>query len=100
MPKKKNDLLTLLFLIVGLLAVVDLVYVSVKQKANEEQADKQLSCIAQVVDAARNTIDANAGRFEALRVWAENPTEQNRLAVEEAVKNAPAALPDCEIDWK
>lgn len=100
MPKQKNDLLTLLFFIVGLLAVVDLVYVSVKQKANEEQADKQLSCIADVVAGARDTIEYNGRRDAAIRVWLQNQTQENREALTAVLGTAPPPLSDCEIDWK
>lgn len=54
MPNQKNDLLTLLFLIVGLVAAVDLVYVSVQQKANEQQAREKLDCVVQVVEAIKD----------------------------------------------
>lgn len=55
MPKQKNDLMTLLFFIVGLLAVVDLVFVSVKQQANERQAKEKLDCVVEVVEAVKNS---------------------------------------------
>lgn len=98
--QKKNDLMTLLFFIVGLLAVVDLAFVQVKQSANEKQADQQLNCIAEVVDQARATIEYNGRRDAAIRVWAENPTDANRLALRQVIGTAPPALSDCEIDWR
>lgn len=98
--QKKNDLMTLLFFIVGLVAVVDILYVQVKQSNNEKQADRQLNCIAQVVDGARTTIEYNTRRDAAIKVWAANPTEENREALRVVIGTAPAALPDCEIDWK
>lgn len=97
MPKKKNDLLTLLFLIVGLLAVVDLVYVSVRQKANEDRAQEKLACIAQVVEEAQGNMRYNSTRDAATLEWLQNPGTVDTLKT--VLADRPNMLPDCEINW-
>lgn len=56
MPQKKNDLLTLLFFIVGLLAVVDLLFVSVRQRENEQIGTDRLLCVESVIEAMQNRL--------------------------------------------
>jgi Tfp pilus assembly protein PilV len=100
MSKPKNDLLSLLFLIVGLLAVVDLIFVSVKQQANEEQAKERLQCVAQVVREAQANMVYNTTRDNATKEWLLNETPQNLEALKKVLVERPNLLPECEINWE
>jgi Na+-translocating ferredoxin:NAD+ oxidoreductase RnfG subunit len=97
--QKKNDLMTLLFFIVGLVAVVDLVFVQVRQKANEEQAQQRLECVSQVVREAQANMVYNTTRDNATRDWLLNPSAQNTEALKTVLVDRPNLLPECEINW-
>lgn len=96
MAKQKNDLMTLLFFIVGLLAVVDLVYVSVQQKNNESNAREKLDCVVRVVEGAQATTGFNAQRDAALLDYLATGDSKELRAILAA---PPPPLPQCEIRW-
>ena len=96
---KRPDLMTLLFFIVGLLAVVDIVYVQIRQQANEDRAREKLNCVVAVVEAARENTGYNRVRDEATLRWVEFPNPETTDALKFLLLNPPTPLPDCVIDW-
>lgn len=97
--QKKNDVMTLLFFIIGLIAVVDLVFVQVKQKANEQQARERLQCVSQVVREAQANMVYNTTRDNATKDWLLNPSQENLAALQQILVDRPNLLPECEINW-
>jgi hypothetical protein len=96
---KRPDLMTLLFFIVGLLAVVDILYVQLRQQDNEDRAKAKLDCVVAVVEAARDTTGYNGIRDAATLRWVEFPDPETADALKLILANPPAPLPDCEIAW-
>jgi hypothetical protein len=97
--KPKNDVLTLIFLIIGLIAAADLVFVQLRQQANEEQAQERLACVAQVVREAQANMVYNTVRDNATRDWLSNPSVENTEALKTVLVDRPNLLPECEINW-
>lgn len=97
---KRPDLIALLFGIVGLLAVVDIVYVQIRQQANEDRAREKLSCVVSVVEAARANTGYNGVRDAATLAWLEFPGEETANALKFVLSDRPPPLPDCEINWE
>jgi hypothetical protein len=94
--QKKNDLMSLLFFIVGLVAVVDLVFVQVQQQKNESNAKEKLDCVVEVVEGAQSTTGFNAVRDAALLNYLQTGNPQELRSVLAA---PPPPLSDCEIAW-
>ena len=67
--KPKNDVLTLIFLIIGMIAAADLVFVQLRQQANEQRAQERLACVAQVVKEAQANMVYNTVRDNATKDW-------------------------------
>jgi hypothetical protein len=98
--KPKNDVLTLIFLIIGLIAAADLVFVQLRQQANEQRAQERLACVSQVVKEAQANMVYNTVRDNATRDWLSNPSVENTEALKTVLVDRPNLLPECEINWE
>jgi hypothetical protein len=94
--KPKNDVLTLVFLIIGLIAAADLVFVQLRQQANEDNAKQKLDCVVQVVEGAQATTGYNAIRDKALLDYLATGNSTNLRVI---LTTPPPPLSDCEIAW-
>ena len=94
--KPKNDVLTLIFLIIGLIAAADLVFVQLRQQANEKNAREKLDCVVEVVEGAQSTTGYNAVRDKAFLEYLATGNSTNLRSVLAA---PPPPLSDCEIAW-
>jgi hypothetical protein len=94
--KPKNDVMTLIFLIIGLLAAADLVFVQLRQQANEDNAREKLGCVVEVVEAARANVAYNNQRDLALRAFVESG---NGAELKVVLSTPPPPFPQCEINW-
>jgi hypothetical protein len=94
--KPKNDVLTLIFLIIGLIAAADLVFVQLRQQANERNAKEKLDCVVQVVEGAQATTGYNAIRDKALLDYLATGNSTNLRVI---LTTPPPPLSDCEIAW-
>ena len=94
--KPKNDVMTLIFLIIGLLAAADLVFVQLRQQANERNAREKLDCVVQVVEGAQATTGYNAIRDKALLDYLATGNSTNLRVI---LTTPPPPLSDCEIAW-
>jgi hypothetical protein len=94
--KPKNDVLTLIFLIIGLIAAADLVFVQLRQQANERNAREKLDCVVQVVEGAQATTGYNAIRDKALLEYLATGNSTNLRVI---LTEPPPPLSDCEIAW-
>jgi hypothetical protein len=94
--KPKNDVLTLIFLIIGLIAAADLVFVQMRQQQNERNAREKLDCVVQVVEGAQATTGYNAIRDRALLEYLATGNSTNLRVILTA---PPPPLSDCEIAW-
>lgn len=94
--KPKNDVLTLIFLIIGLIAAADLVFVQMRQQANENNAERKLDCVVEVVEGAQATTGYNTLRDKALLDYLATGNSTN---LREILTAPPPPLSDCEIAW-
>ena len=94
--KPKNDVMTLIFLIIGLIAAADLVFVQLRQQANERNAREKLDCVVQVVEGAQATTGYNAIRDRALLEYL---ATGNSTDLRQILAVPPPPLSDCEIAW-
>ncbi len=94
--KPKNDVMTLIFLIIGLIAAADLVFVQLRQQANERNAREKLDCVVQVVEGAQATTGYNAIRDRALLDYLATGNSTNLRVI---LTTPPPPLSDCEIAW-
>ena len=94
--KPKNDVMTLIFLIIGLIAAADLVFVQLRQQANERNAREKLDCVVQVVEGAQATTGYNAIRDRALLEYLATGNSTNLRVI---LTTPPPPLSDCEIAW-
>jgi hypothetical protein len=98
--KPKNDVLTLIFLIIGMIAAADLVFVQLRQQANEQRAQERLACVAQVVKEAQANMVYNTVRDNATKDWLLNSSPENLEALKRILVDRPNLLPECEINWE
>jgi hypothetical protein len=88
--------MTLIFLIIGLIAAADLVFVQLRQQANERNAREKLDCVVQVVEGAQATTGYNAIRDKALLEYLATGNSTNLRVI---LTEPPPPLSDCEIAW-
>lgn len=94
--KPKNDVMTLIFLLIGLIAAADLVFVQLRQQANERNAKEKLDCVVEVVEGAQATTGYNARRDKAMLDYLATGNSTN---LREILTAPPPPLSDCEIAW-
>ena len=94
--KPKNDVMTLIFLIIGVIAAADLVFVQLRQQANEDNAKQKLDCVVQVVEGAQANTGYNAIRDKALLDYLATGNSTNLRVI---LTTPPPPLSDCEIAW-
>lgn len=97
---KWNTALGIGFAIVGVLSMGNLVMLAQKQRGAIAQANAKLACIADVVEAARNTTGYNSERDKTMLVWLNDQTPTNLKALQRVLADPPPALPQCEINWQ
>jgi hypothetical protein len=88
--------MTLIFLIIGLIAAADLVFVQMRQQQNERNAREKLNCVVEVVEGAQSTTGYNAVRDAAMLEYLQTGDPKNLRSVLAA---PPPPLSDCEISW-
>jgi NADH:ubiquinone oxidoreductase subunit 2 (subunit N) len=95
-----NTALGVAFALVGVISMANLVFIGQRQTTYNSRAADKLSCIAEVVTAARATTTYNAARDVALLAWITEPGRETAAALIATLVDAPAPLPQCAIDWE
>ena len=94
--KPKNDVMTLIFLIIGVIAAADLVFVQLRQQANEDNAKQKLDCVVEVVESAQFKNQYEFRRDKALFDYL---ATGNSTDLRQILTTPPPPLSDCEIAW-